>query len=136
MTRALFAALALLASADPGAEAKNAYALESTGSTSQVRVGEQGKLVVVIRPLAPGWHIHPQAPLKIRFRSAGLAIAKAELSRADAVNPGAEAPRFETSFVASEGGEKEATASLDFFICSDTACVKQARTLSIPIAVR
>jgi len=139
MTRALvLAALALLARpglADPGAEAAKAYALESGQSTARLKVGEAGKLVLVIRPTAAGWHIHPQAPLKIRLAAPGLKVAKSEFSRKDAANPGGEAPRFETSFVATEGGTTEATYSLDFFICSDSACVKQSRTLSVPVTV-
>jgi hypothetical protein len=140
MIRALLlAALALAplaALADPGSEAKSAYRLESDRSTSELKAGEQGKLVVVIRPTAPGWHIHPEAPLKVRFESSGLTIEKTTFSRKDAANPGAQAPRFESAFVAPSLGTKEATASFDFFICSDSACVKQSRTLSIPVTVK
>ena len=125
--------------ADPGSasEAAQGYTLDSGASTVAVKVGGSGKLVVVIRPKAPTWHVHPQAPLKVRFEApAGLKLERAELSRKDAVDPEAAEPRFEASFLAAAAGAQEAKASVDFFICSDSACVKQARTLPIPVSVK
>jgi hypothetical protein len=142
MTRAAAAlALSLLAATalavDPGAEAAKAYTLDTAGSTSALKAGEQGKLSVTIKPTAPGWHVHPQAPLKIRFEAPpALKLARAELGRKDAADPRAEQPRFETSFLAAAAGAQEAKATVDFFVCSDTACVKQVRTVAIPVAVR
>ena len=144
MTRlpALFAAAAALlaipaSGADPSAEAANAYTLDTGASTRSLKVGEPGKLVLVIRPKAPTWHVHPQAPLKIRFDApAALKIDKAELGRKDAVDPKAEEPRFETAFVAAAAGSQDAKAIADFFICSDAACVKQTKTVAIPVSVK
>lgn len=138
---AALAALAILAAparaADPGAEAARAYMVETGASTSAVKVGEPGKLVVVIKPITPGWHVHPQAPLKIRFEApAALKLDKPELSRRDVVDAKAEAPRFETSFVASQAGAQDTKASVDFFICSDAACVKQEKIVNIPVTVK
>jgi hypothetical protein len=134
LTSALFAAPA--SAADPAAEAAAAYALDTTASTKSVKVGEPGTLVLVIRPKSPTWHVHPQAPLKIRFEGpASIKIEKAALARRDAVDPKAEAPRFESAFVAAAVGPQDVKASLDFFICSDTACVKQTRAVVIPISV-
>jgi len=140
-TAAALAALAIVAApvraADPGAEAARAYMVETGASTSAVKVGEPGKLVVVIKPIAPGWHVHPQAPLKIRFDApAALKLDKVELSRRDVVDAKAAEPRFETGFVASQAGAQDAKASVDFFICSDTACVKQVKNVSIPVTVK
>jgi len=142
MTRAAaLLATAVLAgpalAADPGAEAAKAYTLDTSGSTSSLQAGGQGKLSVTIRPTAPGWHVHPQAPLKVRFEApAALKLAKAELGRKDLADPKAEQPRFETSFVASAAGAQEAKATVDFFVCSDAACVKQVRSVAIPVTVR
>lgn len=140
-TAAALAALAMAAAparaADPSAEAARAYTVETGASTSAVRVGEPGRLVLVIKPIAPGWHVHPQAPLKIRFEvPAALKLDKVELSRRDVVDAKASEPRFETGFVASQVGAQDAKASLDFFICSDAACVKQLTTVSIPVTVK
>ncbi len=68
---ALVVALAGVARAadDPAAAAAHAYALDTSPSTSAAKVGQPGKLVVVIKPTAPGWHVHPQAPLTVRFEA-------------------------------------------------------------------
>ena len=122
--------------ADPSAEAATAYTLDTASSTKSVKVGAPGKLVLVIRPKAPAWHVDPRAPLKIRFQApAALKVERAELGRKDAVDPKAEEPRFETTFVAAAAGAQEAKAVADFFICSETACVKQTRTVAIPVSV-
>jgi hypothetical protein len=142
MTRALAVAAALLAAPalaaeDPTAAAAQAYTLDTSPSTTSAKVGEPGKLVVVIKPKAPTWHVHPQAPLKIRFDApAALKLEKSELGRRDAVDPKAEEPRFEAPFLASAAGAQQAKANVDFFICSDTACVKQTRTLAIAVNVK
>jgi hypothetical protein len=141
MTRTFLAAALLLASpalaADPAAEAAQGYTLDAGASPREVKVGEAGKLAVVITPRAPSWHVHPQAPLKIRFEApAGMKVDRPELGRKDVVDAKADAPRFESAFVATAAGAQEAKAHLDFFICSDTACVKQTRTLAIPVTVR
>jgi hypothetical protein len=140
MTRALFFIAALLASpalaADPAADAAQSYTLDTSASTATAKVGGPGKLVLVIKPRAPIWHVHPQAPLKIRFEAPpALQLAKTDLVRKDAVDPKAEEPRFEVPFVASAAGEQPARANVDFFICSDTVCVKQTRTIAIPVSV-
>jgi hypothetical protein len=138
---ALAAALALGAltarAADPGAEAAKAYAVDTSGSTSSLKVGERGKLVVALRMTAPGWHVHPDAPLKVRLEApAGLKLDKTDLGRKDLPDPKAAAPSFEAPFLATAAGAQEARATVDFFVCSDTACVKQAKTVAIPVAVR
>jgi hypothetical protein len=134
---ALCALAAPALASDPGAEAGRAYALDTTASTASVEAGRAGKLVVVIRPTAPGWHVHPQAPLKVRFEAPpALKVQKPELGRGDAIDAQAGAPRFETPFVAAARGAVEAKARVDFFICSDQACVKQTRTVPIPVDVK
>ena len=142
MTRALAIAVALLATPvlageDPAAAAAQAYTLDTSASTASAKVGEPGKLVVVIKPKAPEWHVHPQAPLKIRFDAPpALKLEKTDLGRKDAVDPKAEEPRFEAAYVAAAPGAQQAKANVDFFICSDTACVKQARSVPISVTVR
>jgi hypothetical protein len=142
MTRAAcLATLALLASpalgADPAAAAAQAYTVQASASPAALKVGESGKLSVTISPKTPAWHVHPQAPLKIRIEAPpGLRVERTELGRKDVVDAKAEAPRFETAFVAAAAGAQEAKANVDFFICSDDACVKQTRQVAIPVTVR
>jgi hypothetical protein len=136
-TLAALAAAPALAAEDPAAAAAQAYTIDTSPSTSTAKVGDPGKLVVVIKPKAPAWHVHPQAPLKIKFEAPpALKLEKADLGRRDAVDPKAEEPRFEAPFVAAATGAQQAKANVDFFICSDTACVKQQKTVSIAVAVK
>jgi hypothetical protein len=122
---------------DPGAGAAQAYALDTSGSTSSLGVGETGKLVLVIKPRGPDWHVHPQAPLKVRFEAPpGLKFEKLDLRRRDAVDPRAEEPRFEAPFVALAAGTESAKADVDFFVCSATACVRQLRVVTFPVSVK
>lgn len=123
--------------ADPGGEAARSYRVETAGSTQSLKVGQKGKLVLSIEPLQPTIHIDPRAPLKVRLEaSAGLKLAKVELRHADAVDPKADGRRFEVPFTATGAGKQEGRATLDFFICSDAWCVKQARQVTFPVDVR
>ena len=123
--------------ADPGEEAARSYRVETAGTTASLKVGQKGKLVLIIEPLQPKVHVHPQAPLKIKLSSsAGLKLDKVELVQRDASDPKAEGRRFEVPFAAAAAGKQEARADLDFFICSDTWCVKQVRQVTFPVDVR
>ncbi len=132
---ALLAAAPAALAADPGEEAARSYRVVTDGSTRTARVGEKGRLVLFIEPLQKV-HVHPQAPLKITIDApAGLKVDKSELGHKDAVDPKAEAPRFDVAFTAVAKGRQEAKAHLDFFICSDTWCVKQVRSVVLPVDV-
>ncbi len=142
MARRLALALALAALAplaragEPGDDAARSYRIVTDGSTLSVPAGGKGRLVLFIEPLQKV-HVHPQAPLKIRIEApAGLTFEKTELGHKDAVDPKAEAPRFEVPFTAAARGRHEAKADLDFFICSDSWCVKQVRSVSFPVVVK
>ena len=135
----LAAALALgpARGADPSEEAARSYRLDGTGTTRGLKVGERGKLVLIIEPLQPRVHIHPKAPLKVHLEATpGLKLGKTELGHKDSADPKADGRRFEVAFTAAAPGRQEAKAHLDFFICSDTWCVKQARQMDFPIEVR
>lgn len=134
LTAALLASPVLAQSA---ADAAQGYTLETSASPAAVKVGEAGKVAVTIRPKAPTWHVHPQAPLKVQLEApAGLKLERRELGRKDVADPKADAPRFESPFVATAAGAQPVHAKVDFFICSDTACVKQVKDVAIPVTVR
>lgn len=133
---ALAAAVPLARAGDPGGDAEKSYRIVTDGSTRSLPPGGKGRLVLFIEPLQKV-HVHPQAPLKIRIEApAGLALEKTELGHKDAVDPKAEAPRFEVPFTAVARGRQEARANLDFFICSDTWCVKQVKSVAFPVDVK
>jgi hypothetical protein len=139
MRLAVATAVALFAlsarAVDPGAEAARSYAIEATGPAT-LKVGATGTLVLAIKPV-PKTHVHPQAPLKIGLAATpGLTLSRTALGRKDMPDPKAEAPRFEVPFTAVAAGKQEATAKVDFFICSDQWCVKQVREVVVAVDVK
>jgi hypothetical protein len=135
------AAVALLtaaaaARADASADAAQSYRIETTGTTTSVAVGKPGTIVLSIVPVTKV-HVDPRAPLKITLEaSPGVALARTSLGKGDAVDPKAEGRRFEIPFTAAKAGKHEAKASLDFFVCSDTWCVKQKRDVTLAIEAK
>jgi hypothetical protein len=138
---ALAAALALAVAsparaADPAAEAAKSYTLEAYATPRTVKPGGSGTLSIVVTP-SRETHVHPQAPLKVTLRTTeGLKLDKTTLGRADLADPKGGAPRFVLTFAATGTGAQSATATVDFFICSDQWCVKQVREVSIPVDVK
>lgn len=141
MTRLAFTLAALLATsaavaespADTGADA---YTVEVTAPQKPVKVGEKAKVQLAIHVKAP-WHVDPRAPLTIKLETpAGLTVEKAQLSRKDALDAKAEVPRFEVPFTAAAPGKQEAQAHLKFFLCRDTICAQQQKTVAVSVAVK
>ena len=142
LSQNLLAAAFLIAAspalADPASEAKDSYTVEiASETTREAKVGEKGKVVVHIRPKEK-IHVHPQAPLKIKAQASNdaLTLEKTELGRNDAIDPKSDAPKFAIPFTATKAGKADVKADLDFFICSDTWCVKQIRSLTIPVSIK
>jgi hypothetical protein len=120
-----------------GADAASTYRVVTDGSTVVLKRGEKGKVVVAVVPLEKGVHVNREFPLKYKLSaSAGLALAKAELVRADAVDPGAENPRFEVPVSATAAGAQQVTIQMRFAICSETWCVPQQKTVTVAVDVR
>ncbi len=123
--------------ADTAADASRGYTLEGSATPPALKVGESGKVAVTIRPKAPTWHVHPQAPLKVLLEApAGLELARPELGRKDVADPKGDAPRLETTFLATAAGPQQVRAKVDFFLCSDTACVKQVKDVATAVTVQ
>ncbi|HVP65868.1 MAG TPA: hypothetical protein VMT17_01265 [Anaeromyxobacteraceae bacterium] len=134
---AFAAALAIPAAAEPAADVAKAYRLVTGGSAASLAVGEHGTLVVAFEPIAKGAHVDPKAPLKIRVEtSTGLRAEKPELRRVDAVDPKADDPRFEIPVTGVAAGAQHAKVAFDFFVCTESACVKQAKVLEFAVQVR
>jgi hypothetical protein len=140
MIRLLAVALALasapLARADPAADAARSYRIETDGTTERVAVGKPGKLVLSIVPIQKV-HVDPRAPLKITLAATpGVNLSKTSLGKADPVDLEADGRRFEVPFVAEKAGKHEANAKLEFFVCSDSWCVKQVREVTVALEAR
>jgi hypothetical protein len=139
LSTALLAPLAArgeAAQGTPAAEAAKAYSLEAAAAPASLKVGGKGVLTLAI-VTAKGAHVDPRAPLKVTLSaSAGLALAKTALGHDDQAGGKDEPPRFEVPFTAGAAGAQEARAKVDFFICTDKACVKQVREIGIPVDVK
>jgi hypothetical protein len=122
--------------ADAGASAARSYRIDTVGTTAEVQQGGEGKLVVTIVPLQ-GTHVNQEAPLKIALSGTqGLKLSRDALGHKDALDPAADAPRFEVPFTATAAGPQEARARVDFYICSEQWCVKQSRDVSVAVHVK
>jgi hypothetical protein len=138
-----FLALLLLAAApaawaaDP--DPASLYVVTTEGSTTSLKAGKPGTFVLAIRTVA-GAHISEEAPMKLTLSgSGGVEPAKALLSRSDAKSvpkpDGAVDPRFEIPLTAASKGQGAVEAKLTFFVCTETLCARQQRTLSLPVTV-
>jgi hypothetical protein len=134
---ALLLALALPAAGSDGSNAASTYKVVTDGSPRTLAVGATGKVVVDVVPLEKGIHVNREFPLKYKVEpSAGLRVDRLEWKRADAVDPGAENPRFEIPVTATAKGAQQVVVQMRFAICSDAWCVPQTRTVTVPIEVR
>ncbi len=145
MRKALLALLLLAAPAavasgpqtDP--DVASLYVLSTEGSTTVLKAGQPGTFVLSIRTIA-GAHISEDAPMKLALSgSGGVEPAKALLSRSDAKPlpkpSGPPDPRFEVPLTASSKGPGAVEAKLTFFVCTETLCSRQQRTVSLPVTV-
>lgn len=134
---ALMAAAPAPALAVDASGAATSYQVVTDGSTRSLAVGQKGKVVVAVAPLARGIHVNREFPLKYKVEpSAGLKVDKLEWKRSDAVDPSADNPRFEIPFTAAARGAQQVAVQMRFAICSDDWCVPQTRTVTVPVEVR
>ncbi|MBX5480908.1 MAG: hypothetical protein IRZ16_03510 [Myxococcaceae bacterium] len=116
------------------------YELSTEGTTRTIKAGEKGKLVIQITA-RPGAHISDEAPLKIELSGTRVKTEKENLTLADSVAKKAEGqkyanPRFEVPLIANSAGHGSVDAKMTFFVCTETICSRQKKTLSLPIEVQ
>lgn len=68
-----------------------------------------------------GYHLLADGPLYVRLHGDGVTLPRALLRREDAVDPRAEAPRFELPFHRDRAGA-HLDADLVFYICAGARC--------------
>lgn len=114
---------------------KDDYELDPTGTTGELKVGDQGTFSLIIRA-KNGLKIHPQAPLEVKLKDApGLKVEKQKLGRGDVANKGDAAPDLRTGLSAIAAGTHNVEADVSFFLCSDTWCHRMTDRLSVGIKV-
>jgi hypothetical protein len=131
--------LALLAPLPAAAAEQPHFELITAGSSTKLKVGEQGLFVLSVRT-REGAHVSKEAPLKLVLQSAALKPAKSRLGREDSVasaqsgKPHAD-PHFEVPFAAPSAGKTTLDAKLTFFLCREELCERQERSLSLAVEV-
>lgn len=83
--------------------------------------GEPGTLPIAFA-LDRGLAVSRDAPVIIDITGAGAAIKKTRLGRPDAVDPGADAPRFAVPVRSAATGEIAVTLRLRLWLCSSRVC--------------
>ncbi len=132
----LFASLALAAEVDP----TTLYKLSTEGTTAKVAPGKKGTLVLEIQSLK-GAHVSDEAPLRIQLSGTGAVVPeKTQLVYGDSVRKASPSvkypdPRFEVPFVAQGKGAGAVEAKMTFFVCTEQLCLRQQKTLSVPVTV-
>lgn len=132
----LGSSLSLAADPDPA----SLYEVSSSASPGSLKAGEKGTFVVSIQS-KQGAHVSQEAPLKLVVSGKKVTPAKTAFAMADSlVKPAAGQtyadPKFEVPFTATEAGKGSVDAKLTFFICTDTVCARQQKTLSAPVDVK
>jgi hypothetical protein len=138
MSASITLALSLLFApiGEPSKEAKpKTYALETAGTTAELKAGAKGVLKLKIKP-EKGYHVSPEAPLKIVLSGDGLSPAKATLGHDDADDKKSEAPAFQVGFGATSAGKRSIAAEATFFVCNESLCERQNEKLTVWVDVK
>ena len=134
MAGAFVASLALGAELDP----TSLYKLSTDGTTAHVAPGKPGTFVLEIQSLK-GAHVSDEAPLRIQLSGSGpVTPGKTQLVYGDSMRkPSATVkypdPKFEVPLSVSGKGAGAVDAKVTFFICTAEACLRQQKTLSVPV---
>lgn len=132
----LVTSLALAAEVDP----TTLYRVTTEGTTAKVAPGKKGTLILEIQSLR-GAHVSDEAPLRIQLSGTGAVTPeKTQLVYGDSVRKPTPAvkypdPRFEVPFAAQGKGPGTVEARMTFFVCTEQLCLRQQKTLSVPVTV-
>lgn len=114
---------------------KDDYRIDVSGSSSEVRVGDDGVIKLVLVP-KNGTKIQPQAPLEVKLSEPdGLVVEKRKLGRGDLADKDAKEPSLSTSVRGQKAGSYAVDADVSFFLCTDEWCQRMTDRVSIPVKV-
>jgi hypothetical protein len=86
-----------------------------------VVLGEAGMLPIAIA-VDRGLTVSRDAPVIVDLAGPGLGLRRTRLGRADAVDPGADAPRFAVALRPTAAGELAAKVRIRLWLCGARAC--------------
>jgi hypothetical protein len=81
----------------------------------------EAKLVSLSILPRPGYRLHADAPVVVRLDGSAVELPRKLYRREDAVDPRAEAPRFEIAYRKTGAGAR-LDAEITFYICKATLC--------------
>jgi hypothetical protein len=108
--------LALLAAEQPSAD----YDLV-TSPAAPVLVGKRATVSLSIVPRT-GRRLKASAPVIVHITGDGVTVERELMMREHAVDPKAEAPRFELAFSPTRAGAARLEASVTFYVCLGRRC--------------
>ncbi len=119
---------------------KTLYDLSTEGSTQKVKAGVNGVAVLWIRA-KNGAHVSDETPLKLEASGDHVKVTKNLLTYADSVTRASAGmrrypdPKFEIPFSATAPGKGKVDLKLTFFICTEKLCMRQQRSVQVPVLV-
>ena len=116
----LAVAAVAVALAAPAARADD-RGYEVVMTVARTAAGEPTSVSLSILPHA-GYHLYADGPLLVRLHGEGVTPARPLYRREDAVDPRAEAPRFELPVHRDHAGAARLSAALTFYLCRATRC--------------
>ena len=119
MRRAALLALALVANPAQG-QPSEGYSLVRPPAPP-VRAGKRTTLSLTLLPDA-GHRLLADGPVEVHLAAEGVALPRPVLHREDAVDPRAEAPRFEIPVDGRAAGPGRLTARITFYLCKADRC--------------
>ena len=129
------------AQAEAPVEPTRLYALETAGTSTEVKVGGTGTFVLRIQPGEEAY-ISPRTPLSLVVEGEGVAFEKTRLGLADVTSGGpvegsdSVTPRFDVPFQVTAPGTARIQAKLTFFLCTRSSCIRQVRDIELPVQVK
>jgi len=118
---AAIAGLAVIAAAAAPAAAQQPGWEVRVPERVEVVAGEAGVLPIAIA-VDRGLTVSRDAPVIVDLAGAGLGIKKTRLGRADAVDPGADAPRFAVPLRPPAAGDFAVKIRIKLWLCGGRAC--------------
>ena len=106
--------------ASPSAFADEGYEL-SQPPAPPVKAGKKTSLSLTVLPHG-GYRLLADGPVELRLTGEGIRLPRPALHREDAVDPRAEAPRFELPLEANKPGPANVAAECTFYLCKESRC--------------
>ncbi len=135
----LVAVLAVLLLAAPAAaEGVSPEFTLVPGDPVDAAVGAQASASLTVSPAA-GYSLHKGAGVTVRLSlepAQGVKLPRRRLSRDDAADPRADAPRFDLPFVGEASGAYTLRADVRFWVCGKRTCRPARGQAQIPIVIR